>query len=160
MYTHVKTPREQLGEEIAKLRPGSRADFLRELDGVLPPDHRLANEGALFRLETGKMVKISRELIDAICLVTKASKEVRTKLYFLADKNALFDANSHMIQIIDVYSQVIARLSENVESAIAQLSGNVDLKNISPSDIKEIICSALEVAIDDIREEDAKSKTV
>lgn len=124
------------GELIAQLRAArgwSRADLVDRLSRTLDPDDPCAaavGEPWLARLETGRMVKLARRTLEALCRALGCTARERARLLLYADRNALADPardpTEAEVQLHELLAELAAsvppdELRRALEAVLAQL---------------------------------------
>jgi transcriptional regulator with XRE-family HTH domain len=104
------------GEAIARLRTlrgWSRAQLIIRLYNELPPEdpnYDSISETWLARLENGRMVKVQRQTVEALCRALRCSSQERAWVLLYADRNVLVDAESAPTPAAEALTFVMDRL--------------------------------------------------
>jgi len=104
------------GEAIARLRTlrgWSRAQLIIRLYNELPPEdpnYDSISETWLARLENGRMVKVQRQTVEALCRALHCSPQERAWVLLYADRNVLVDAESAPTPAAEALTFVMDRL--------------------------------------------------
>lgn len=104
------------GEAIARLRTlrgWSRAQLIIRLYNELPPEdpnYESISETWLARLENGRMVKVQRQTVEALCRALRCSPQERAWVLLYADRNVLVDAESAPTPAAEALTFVMDRL--------------------------------------------------
>ena len=104
------------GEAIARLRTlrgWSRAQLIIRLYNELPPEdpnYDSISETWLARLENGRMVKVQRQTVEALCRALRCSPQERAWVLLYADRNVLVDAESAPTPAAEALTFVMDRL--------------------------------------------------
>lgn len=104
------------GEAIARLRTlrgWSRAQLIIRLYNELPPEdpnYDSISETWLARLENGRMVKVQRQTVEALCRALRCSPQERAWVLLYADRNVLVDAECAPTPAAEALTFVMDRL--------------------------------------------------
>ena len=104
------------GEAIARLRTlrgWSRAQLIIRLYNELPPEdpnYDSISETWLARLENGRMVKVQRQTVEALCRALRCSPQERAWVLLYADRNVLVDADCAPTPAAEALTFVMDRL--------------------------------------------------
>ena len=117
------------GEAIARLRTmrrWSRAQLvIRLFDEIAPddPNYDSISETWLARLENGRMVKVPRQTVEALCRALRCSAHERAWVLLSADRNVLADDISEPCAVAELLTYVMDRLyAETHEALRSQLA--------------------------------------
>lgn len=118
----------RLGLKVARCRTReelSRAKLVERLLHLhysLPPDdpeEKLnISEGLIRNIEEGKKVKVSRRLIELLCIALKLTSTERLQLLAIADRNPLADKNGQMDGVSDFLLQTVIDIRDNPKGKI------------------------------------------
>jgi len=121
------------GEAIARLRTlrgWSRAQLIIRLYNELPPEdpnYDSISETWLARLENGRMVKVQRQTVEALCRALRCSPQERAWVLLYADRNVLVDADSAPTPAAESLTFVMDRLyaeaGDLLTAMVSQQSG-------------------------------------
>lgn len=104
------------GEAIARLRTQrgwSRAQLIIRLYNELPledPNYDSISETWLARLENGRMVKVQRQTVEALCRALRCSPQERAWVLLYADRNVLVDADHAPTPAAEALTFVMERI--------------------------------------------------
>ncbi len=144
------------GEAIAQLRTmrrWSRAHLvIRLYDEISPddPNYDSISETWLARLENGRMVKVPRQTIEALCRALRCNARERAHVLLHADRCALTDAECRPTPPSEVLAYVMDRLySEAYEvlNGLLRERGAAEVGELEDVDLFEMTASALDTLI-------------
>lgn len=144
------------GEAIAQLRTmrrWSRAHLvIRLYDEISPddPNYDSISETWLARLENGRMVKVPRQTVEALCRALRCNARERAHVLLHADRCALTDAECRPTPPSEVLAFVMDRLySEAYEvlNGLLRERASADLGELDDLDLFEMTASALDTLI-------------
>jgi transcriptional regulator with XRE-family HTH domain len=141
------------GAAIARLRTlrgWSRAKLIARLyDQIDPtaPVYDRISVAWLARLEQGRVVKLSRAMLDALCRTLECAPHERIQLLLLADRNALGCADSAPSITALAIAYTAAQLYDEAHATISQLIGSRSLDAIADLDLLEIAAASLQELI-------------
>jgi len=137
------------GEGIARLRTArglSRAKLIaRLLDKLDPsdPNYDSISEAWLARLENGRMVKVSREVIEALCKALHCTKRDRAEVLQLYDRNVL----NNNTEVAKLLNQTMDRLYTEAENILTSLLNQRRATDLDEQEMFELTAAALEIVI-------------
>ncbi len=146
------------GEAIARLRTlrgWSRAHLIIRLYNELPPEdpnYESISETWLARLENGRMVKVQRQTVEALCRALRCSPQERAWVLLYADRNVLVDAENEPTPAAEALTFVMDRLYAEAGDL---LSAMVEQQSTSAQDelaLFEATAAALEYLIEHHRQ--------
>ena len=142
------------GEAIARLRTArrwSRAHLVIRLYDELTPDdpsYDSISETWLARLENGRMVKVPRQTVEALCRALRCTPRERAHVLLHADRCALAEADSAPTPPSELLAYVMERLySEAYEVLNGLLQQHPALDDLDDSELFEMTASALDTLI-------------
>ncbi|HKV83076.1 MAG TPA: helix-turn-helix transcriptional regulator [Ktedonobacterales bacterium] len=141
------------GEAIARLRTArrwSRAQLvIRLYDEITPddPNYESISETWLARLENGRMVKVPRQTIEALCRALRCSSQERAWVLLCADRNVLADDINEPCAIAELLTYVVDRLYAETHEALRSLLGQRDVADLDDLEQYELAQSALDLLI-------------
>lgn len=141
------------GEAIARLRTArrwSRAQLvIRLYDEISPddPNYESISETWLARLENGRMVKVPRQTVEALCRALRCSGQERAWVLLSADRNVLADDVSEPCQVAELLTYVMDRLYSETHEALRSLLGQRDVSELDDLEQYELAQSALDLLI-------------
>lgn len=141
------------GEAIARLRTTrrwSRAQLvIRLYDEISPddPNYESISETWLARLENGRMVKVPRQTVEALCRALRCSAQERAWVLLCADRNVLADDISEPCAIAELLTYVMDRLYAETHEALRSLLGQRDVAELDDLEQYELAQSALDLLI-------------
>jgi transcriptional regulator with XRE-family HTH domain len=141
------------GEAIARLRTTrrwSRAQLvIRLYDEITPddPNYESISETWLARLENGRMVKVPRQTIEALCRALRCSSHERAWVLLCADRNVLADDINEPCAIAELLTYVVDRLYSETHEAMRSLLGQRDVGDLDDLEQYELAQSALDLLI-------------
>jgi len=140
----------RLGEEFARMRTAkglSRSKVIRHL-----PDESEISEAWLARLETGRVVIVSRENIEALCHALDCTARERARLLLYADRN-VFDEPSPGKEIL-IYG--IDQLYAGAREILEALAHDHRAMDLDEDEVLEIFAMALEAVLAERRDQVSK----
>ncbi|HEX6820257.1 MAG TPA: helix-turn-helix transcriptional regulator [Ktedonobacterales bacterium] len=141
------------GEAIARLRTmrrWSRAQLvIRLFDEIAPddPNYDSISETWLARLENGRMVKVPRQTVEALCRALRCSAHERAWVLLSADRNVLADDISEPCAVAELLTYVMDRLYAETHEALRSLLGQRDVSELDDLEQYELAQSALDLLI-------------
>jgi transcriptional regulator with XRE-family HTH domain len=119
------------GEAIARLRTlrgWSRAQLIIRLYNELSHDDPCIDsisETWLARLENGRMVKVPRHIIEALCRALRCSPRERAHVLLHADRNVLADRDPEAppTPVAEALTYVVERLDAEAHDLLAEVAG-------------------------------------
>ena len=141
------------GAAIARLRTlrgWSRVKLIARLyDQIDPtaPVYDRISVAWLARLEQGRVVKLSRTMLDALCRALECTPHERIQLLLLADRNALGCADRAPTPAALVIAYTAAQLYDEAHATISELIGSRSLDAIGDLDLLEIAAASLQELI-------------
>jgi transcriptional regulator with XRE-family HTH domain len=138
------------GAAIARLRTlrgWSRAKLIARIyDQIDPtdPGYDRISIAWLARLEQGRIVKLPRALLDALCRALECTPHERAGLLLLADRNALGCPGCAPTAAAHVLAYAAARLHDGAHATIAELIGSRSLDTLSDRELLEIVAASLQ----------------
>lgn len=141
------------GAAIARLRTirgWSRAKLIARLYDQIDPTNPMYDRISvawLARLEQGRVVKLSRAMLDAFCHALDCTPHERIQLLLIADRNPLgeVDCMSNPPALAIIYAA--NRLYSEAHMTIAELIESRSLDAMCDLDLLEIIATALQELI-------------
>jgi len=141
------------GAAIARLRTlrgWSRAKLIARLyDQIDPtaPVYDRISVAWLARLEQGRVVKLPRAMLDALCRALECTPHERIQLLLLADRNALGSADSAPTPAALAIAYTAAQLYDEAHATMSELIGSRSLDAIGDLDLLEIAAASLQELI-------------
>ena len=141
------------GEAIARLRTArrwSRAQLvIRLYDEISPddPNYESISETWLARLENGRMVKVPRQTIEALCRALRCSAQARAWVLLSADRNVLAEDITEPCAVAELLTYVMDRLYSETHEALRSLLGQRDVAELDDLEQYELAQSALDLLI-------------
>lgn len=142
------------GEAIARLRTlrgWSRAQLIIRLYNELPtedPNYDSISETWLARLENGRMVKVQRQTVEALCRALRCSPQERAWVLLYADRNVLVDAECEPTLAAEALTFVMDRLYTEAGDMITELVGQQPANAQDELTLLEATATALEHLIE------------
>jgi len=152
---------QRCGAAVARLRTLrklSRAQLLARLyDEIDPADHTYERISLtwLARLENGRIVKLARPTVEALCRALRCTPRERAWLLLHADRNVLASAGDEPTEADELLTYVIDQLHREARESLAALLGPRRACALSELELLELTATALEIAIAQRREEQA-----
>jgi transcriptional regulator with XRE-family HTH domain len=141
------------GEAIARLRTKRRwtrtqllTRLLREMTPT-DPYYESASETWLARLENGRMVKVPRATVEALCRALRCSPRERAWVLLHADRNVLADTAGAPTPAAELLTFVVERLYVETGDSLNALLTAREATASSELELFEIAAAALEQAL-------------
>jgi transcriptional regulator with XRE-family HTH domain len=144
---------QRCGAAVARLRTFrnlSRAQLIARLyDEIDPADHTYEHISVtwLARLENGRVVKVARSMVEALCRALRCTPRERAWLLLHADRNVLASAGDEPTQTAELLTYVIDQLQHEAPEILAALLGARRACALDELELLEITATALEIAI-------------
>lgn len=141
------------GEAIARLRTircWSRAQLIIRLYNELSPDdpsYESLSETWLARLENGRMVKVPRQTIEALCRALRCTPKERARVLLYADRNALIDEQEGPTPVGEALTFVMDRLFSEADEMLSSLLGEGEVADMDELHLLEVASTALQLLI-------------
>lgn len=141
------------GEEIARMRNSrgwSRSklvDRVRDELGADDPEYESISESWLARLETGRMVKIPRHVVEALLRALQATPSEEARLMLIADRNVLSDGNGEPDAAAEVLNYAVAMLYKKARVILNTRLGERRVAELSEAEQLELVHTALELVL-------------
>jgi hypothetical protein len=135
---------------LRTLRGWSRAKLIARLyDQIDPTDpvYDRISVAWLARLEQGRVVKLSRTMLEALCRTLDCAPHERIRLLLLADRNLLGCADRAPTPAAQAIAYAATRLYDEAHATIAELIGSRSLDAIGDLDLLEIVATSLQELI-------------
>lgn len=140
------------GQEIARLRTRrrwSRPKLIARLYDELDPNDPSVDtisESWLKRLENGDMVKVPRQILEALCRALRCTQRERARVLLYADRNGLVGAE-HPDAIAEILHYTIIHLYDATHDLLTNLIGQRRADELDDQEMFELIHAALEVVL-------------
>ena len=141
------------GEEIARLRTyrrWSRAQLVIRLYDELAtddPNYDSISETWLARLENGRMVKVPRQTIEALCRALRCTARERATLLLHADRNVLAEHHCGPDAVAVALNTVMDRINRESHETVRRLLGTDDTSQLDDVQLLEAAAAAIDVLI-------------
>jgi transcriptional regulator with XRE-family HTH domain len=141
------------GEAIARLRTArrwSRAHLIIRLYDELSPDdpcYDSISETWLARLENGRMVKVPRQTVEALCRALRCTARERAHVLLHADRSALADAESAPTATAELLAYVMDRLYNETYDMLGALLDQRSPASLDDIEAFELAATALDTLI-------------
>jgi transcriptional regulator with XRE-family HTH domain len=141
------------GEAIARLRTTrrwSRAQMIIRLFDELAPDdpnYNSISETWLARLENGRMVKVPRQTVEAICRALRCTPRERAMVLLHADRSVLTDHEHEPTVTGELLSYVMDRVHAEASDVLDSLAGRREIDEIDELELLEMTATALDLLI-------------
>ena len=139
------------GEAIARLRTArrwSRAQFLIRLFDELSPDdpnYDSISETWLARLENGRMVKVPRQTIEALCRALRCTPQERAWVLLHADRSLFTDHDHEPTPAGELLTYVMDQLYTEAREVLNGLVGQRPASALDEAELLEVTAAALDV---------------
>jgi transcriptional regulator with XRE-family HTH domain len=135
---------------LRTLRSFSRAQLVARLYDQLDPADPMS-EGIsvswLARLENGRIVKVARPTIEALCRALGCTPGQRAWLLLQADRNVLASTHDEPIETAELLTYAIDHLYREVPEILATLLGSRRACALDELEILKLAATALDIAI-------------
>jgi transcriptional regulator with XRE-family HTH domain len=141
------------GAAVARLRTLrnlSRAQLVARLyDEIDPADHTYERIGVtwLARLENGRIVKVARPTVEALCRALRCTPRERAWLLLHADRSVLASAGDEPTETAELLTYIIDQLHREARESLATLLGPRRACALSELELLELTAKALAIAI-------------
>jgi transcriptional regulator with XRE-family HTH domain len=152
---------QRCGAAVARLRTLrnlSRAQLLARLyDQIDPADrtYERISVAWLARLENGRIVKVARPTVEALCRALCCTPRERAWLLLHADRNVLAGADDQPPQTAELLTYVIDHLHREAHEILAVLLGSRQACTLSELELLDLTATALGTVIARRRAEQA-----
>lgn len=139
------------GEAIARLRTArrwSRAQFLIRLFDELSPDdpnYDSISETWLARLENGRMVKVPRQTIEALCRALRCTPQERAWVLLHADRSLFTDHEHEPTPAGELLTYVMDQLYSEAREVLNGLVGQRPASDLDEAELLDVTAAALDV---------------
>ena len=139
------------GEAIAQLRTmrrWSRAHLVIRLYDELSPDdpnYDSISETWLARLENGRMVKVPRQTVEALCRALRCNARERASVLFHADRSVLAQHDCDPDSIAEALTYVMDRLYHETFDVFASMMDERPCAAFDEAELLRIAATALDV---------------
>jgi transcriptional regulator with XRE-family HTH domain len=141
------------GEAIARLRTQrrwSRAQLIIRLYDELSPDdpsYDSISETWLARLENGRMVKVPRQTVEALCRALRCSAQERAHVLLHADRSVLTDHTGAPTPVAELLTYAMDRLYTEAHETLNALVGRRQALALDETELLEMTAQALELVL-------------
>lgn len=141
------------GEAIARLRTQrrwSRAQLVIRLYSELSPDdpsYDSVSETWLARLENGRMVKVPRQTVEALCRALHCSARERAHVLLYADRNVLAEADTEPTLAAEALTYAMDRLYAEARDLLTTMLGQRSTAALDELEVLEATAAALDEVI-------------
>jgi transcriptional regulator with XRE-family HTH domain len=141
------------GEAVARLRTlrgWTRTQLLTRLLRELSPSdpyYESVSETWLARLENGRMVKVPRQTVEALCRALRCNPRERAWVLLHADRNVLVEPMSEPTPAAEALTFVMERLYAETRDSLNTLLSSRESDEFCELDLFELAASALEQAL-------------
>lgn len=144
---------QRCGAAVARLRTLrnlSRAQLVARLyDELDPADHTYERISVtwLARLENGRIVKVARPMVEALCRALRCTPRQRAWLLLHADRNVLASATDEPTETAELLTYVIDQLHRDAPEILAAELGSRRACALSELELLELTATALEIVL-------------
>jgi transcriptional regulator with XRE-family HTH domain len=144
---------QRCGAAVARLRTLrnlSRAQLVARLYDQLDPNERTYEHISvtwLARLENGRIVKVARPTVEALCRALRCTPRERAWLLLHADRNVLSGAGAEPAETAELLTYAVDQLHREAHEILAALLGSRQACALSELELLELVATALEIAI-------------
>jgi DNA-binding Xre family transcriptional regulator len=141
------------GEEIARLRTKrgwTRAKLMVRLYAELERaglDIDSVSESWLARLEQGRVVKVPRSTLEAVCQALECTRQECARVLLYADRNVLSRADSEPDVVAELLNGVVANLYDDAHDMLSNMIGPRRLTDLDEQEQIELVASALQLVL-------------
>jgi transcriptional regulator with XRE-family HTH domain len=141
------------GEAIARLRTlrrWTRTQLLTRLYREMAPTdpyYDSVSETWLARLENGRMVKVPRETVEALCRALRCNPRERAWVLLHADRNVLAQPTTPPTPAAEVLTFVVERLYAETGDTLNGMLDSHDAATLSELEMFELAAAALDQAL-------------
>lgn len=142
------------GEAIARLRTQrrwSRAQLVIRLYSELSPDdpsYESISETWLARLENGRMVKVPRPTVEALCRALRCAPRERARVLLYADRNVLTEADAEPTPAAEALTYAMDRLYAEARDLLMSLLPPGQPCALDELELLEATATALDLVIE------------
>ena len=139
------------GEAIARLRTlrrWSRAQLVIRLYDELAPDdpnYNSISETWLARLENGRMVKVPRQTVEALCRALRCTAQQRSTVLLYADRSVLAQHDCDPDAIAEVLTYVMDRLYHETFDVLASMMADRSCAALDEAELLHMTATALDL---------------
>jgi len=139
------------GEAIARmrtLRRWSRAQLVIRLYDELAPDdpnYNSISETWLARLENGRMVKVPRQTIEALCRALRCTAQERATVLLHADRSVLAEHGSTPDTTAEALTYIMDRLYHETYDVFKAMIGQRSSAMLDEAELLEMTATALDL---------------
>jgi hypothetical protein len=101
----------------------------------------------LARLENGRIVKVARPTLEALCRALCCTPRERAWLLLHADRNVLASASDAPTQTAELLTYAMDQLQRDAGEMLAARLGSRQASALDPIELLELAAAALELAI-------------
>lgn len=141
------------GEAIARirtLRRWSRAQLVVRLYNEITPEdpsYESISETWLARLENGRMVKVPRQTIEALCRALRCSPQERAWVLLCADRSVLAEHDAEPNPVAELLTYTMERLYSEAHEALAAMMAERRAVALDEQEMLEVTAAALETLL-------------
>ena len=141
------------GEAIARLRTlrrWSRAQLVIRLYDELAPDdpnYNSISETWLARLENGRMVKVPRQTVEALCRALRCTPQERATVLLHADRSVLAEHEGTPDATAEALTYVMDRLYHEAYEVFAMVIGQRPSTALDETELLEVTATALDLLV-------------
>lgn len=141
------------GEAIARLRTlrrWSRAQVVVRLYNEISPEdpsYESISETWLARLENGRMVKVPRQTIEALCRAMRCTPQERSWVLLCADRSVLAEPDAEPSAVAELLTYTMERLYSEAHEALAAMMGHREAVALEEQEMLEVTAAALETLL-------------
>jgi DNA-binding Xre family transcriptional regulator len=111
------------------------------------PNYNSISETWLARLENGRMVKVPRQTVDAICRALRCTPQERALVLVHADRSVLTDHTHKPTVTGELLTFVMDRLHTEARDVLETLAGHGDVTTLDELEMLEMAATALDLLI-------------
>lgn len=141
------------GEAIARLRTlrrWSRAQLVVRLYNEISPDdpnYDSISETWLARLENGRMVKVPRQTIEALCRALRCTPQERAWVLLCADRSVVATRDEEPSPVAELLTYAMERLYTEAHESLAAMIGSRPAEALDEQELFEVTAAALETIL-------------
>jgi transcriptional regulator with XRE-family HTH domain len=141
------------GEAIARLRTlrrWSRAQLVVRLYNEIStddPNYDSISETWLARLENGRMVKVPRQTIEALCRALRCTPQERAWVLLCADRSVVATRDEEPSPVAELLTYAMERLYAEAHESLAAMIGARPADALDEQELFELTAAALETVL-------------
>ncbi|MGH2514725.1 MAG: helix-turn-helix domain-containing protein [Ktedonobacterales bacterium] len=141
------------GEAIARIRTQrrwSRAQLVVRLYNEITsedPSYESISETWLARLENGRMVKVPRQTIEALCRALRCTAQERSWVLLCADRSVLAGSDAEPNPVAELLTYTMERIYSEAHEALVAMMAQRAAVALDEQEMLEVTAAALETLL-------------